>query len=114
MQQHDLFNDASVTVKDVEFWLRDVPRFDDTTSQNRILHYIKTYDVVNKIMREKSTNAIVFSNRTIQRDKFYLSHAIEHLARPIFKPMQITPYGELKRREKAAIKAAIHIANLPN
>lgn len=104
MPNLDLFAPATVTLNDVELWIRTVPRFDDTTAHSRVLNYATNYDVVNKIIRAKANNSF-YQKQDI--DKQNLSRALEPLFKPRFKPCQITSYSEIIRRKKAATKAAI-------
>lgn len=85
---YDLFDTATVTLDDVELWLKAVPRFTDETAPNRLLSYAVDYDVVNKI-RTAKVNKSFYQLQVI--DKQNLSRSIKPLIKPKYKPCTFHP-----------------------
>jgi hypothetical protein len=52
--QQELFKQSTITTADVELWLRQVPRFNDTTRKNHVHDYIRAYSVTDKISVAKT------------------------------------------------------------
>ena len=94
---YDLFNDATVTLDDVELWLCTVPRFNDTTAHTRVLNYTENYDTINKIIRAKVDKSFYY---LIPDDKENLSRALQPLIKPKFHPLHFVPYRLHQKRLK--------------
>lgn len=95
--QMELF-DITVTTSDIESWLLNVPRFDGSEREQLIENYIRDWDVVNKVKREKLINNF-YGKNTI--DKFYLSFGekISRIYRPKYKQgSPFVRYGDLVKR----------------
>lgn len=93
---YDLFNEATVTLDDVELWLRCIPRFSDNDAPTRVLQYTETYDIYNKIMRAKVNKSFY---DLVATDKQNLSYTLQDLIKPKFRPLQIAPHSVLRQRE---------------
>ena len=84
MYNTDLFDDVSVTLSDIEIWLRSVPRFDDLHRENHVQDYISNYDVVNKIKAQKRAGTLYSSYTNEKNDKHNLSEKIKPLIQSKF------------------------------
>ena len=80
----DLFGEVIVTYKDVEIWLRAVPRFSDDARANHVHDYIKNYDVVNKIIAAKHDGSFYSLNESTYIDNENLSTNLKHLLKSKF------------------------------
>ncbi len=89
----DLFGDVVVTLDDVEFWLRNVPKFDDNNRANHVHDYVLNYAVVDKIKRAKVNNSFESLNQHIRIDRQNLSDKLQFLVKPQFKPCPHIHYG---------------------
>ena len=99
MYNLDLFDDVSVTLNDVEIWLRSVPRFDDSHRENHVLDYVSNYDVVNKIKAYKRNGTFYSSYANDDCDKQYLSDKIKPLVRSKFKSgSPFIPFKQFQKR----------------
>lgn len=98
--QLDLF-DATITLDDVELWLRTVPLFDDTTAPSRALNYIETFDVYNKIITAKHNK---YFYQLIVIDKQNLSRALLPLIKPKYRPCPHIPFSEFQKRLRSEAK----------
>jgi hypothetical protein len=68
MDNLELFDDVSVSLNDVELWLRAVPRLNDDARANHVQDYIKNYDVVNKIIAAKHDSSFYCLNESTYID----------------------------------------------
>lgn len=101
MPNLDLFSPATVTLDDVELWLRTVPRLCDLNRADQVLYYIDNYDVVNKIIKAKLDKSFYSLNELLPNDKENLSHMIKPLINPRYHPLPFVPYSAHIKRERA-------------
>lgn len=101
MYNLDLFDDVTVSLDDVELWLRCIPRFDDTTRASHVRDYIVNYDVVNKITVAKLDKSFYSLKSQYDIDLENLSRAILPMARCKLKPCAFLPRSMI-RHSKAA------------
>ena len=98
MPNLDFFAPATVTLDDVELWLRTVPRLCDLNRPDQVLYYIDNYDVVNKIIKAKLDKSFYSLNELLPNDKENLSHTLKPLIKPKFHALPFIPYAaHLKR-----------------
>lgn len=94
----DLFGEVIITYEDIATWLRTVPRFNDDTRKSAIAEYVNGYDVVNKIKRAKLNNSFYCLNDSCSIDKPNLSHTLESVIKPRFKPLPFITYAQQQKR----------------
>ncbi len=101
MYNLDLFDDVTVSLDDVELWLRCIPRFDDTNRANHVRDYIVNYDVVNKIKEAKRDKSFYSLKSKVEIDLENLSRAIEPMARSKFKSCAFLPRSMIRHSQAA-------------
>lgn len=101
MPNLDLFAPATVTLDDVELWLRTVPRLCDLNRADQVLYYIDNYDVVNKIIKAKLDNSFYSLNDKLPDDKQNLSNMLQPLIKPRYHPLPFVPYASHIKRNRA-------------
>lgn len=97
MPNLDFFAPATVTLDDVELWLRTVPRLCDLNRPDQVLHYIHNYDVVNKIIKAKLDKSFYSLNELLPNDKENLSHALKPLIKPHYHPLPFVPFSRSQK-----------------
>lgn len=103
MYNLDLFDDFSVTLDDVELWLRTIPRFEDDSRPDAVLDYCRNYDVVNKIIEQKRLGTFESLNDDFEIDKRSLSKSISPLISSRFKPCPHIPFSLYTKRNNMAV-----------
>jgi ABC-type uncharacterized transport system permease subunit len=99
MDNLDLFDDVNVTLKDVELWLRCVPRLTDDNRENHVRDYILNYDVINKIKSAKRDKSFYSLNHVSNIDNENLSHNLQHLIKSNFvSGCSHIPFSLFKKR----------------
>lgn len=98
----DLFGEVVVTLQDVEKWLRCVPHFGNDSRTQAVSDYIRAYDVVNKIKREKLTGAFYSLNDGFFHDNVSLSSKVQIAFKPKLSHIKIVTYGEQLKIDRLA------------
>lgn len=93
-----MFDEYTVSLDDVELWLRCVPRFTDDNRASHVRDYIKDYDVVNKIKAAKLDKSFYSLNHDSNFDNENLSKNLVHLVKSNFARSAHIPFSLFTKR----------------
>lgn len=101
-QDLDLFGEVVVTLDDVEYWLRCVPRLDDDTRQNHVSDYINGWDVINKIKRSKLAGEFYILKPLGNVNNSSLSIKLHFHFKPKYRHVKTARFSDFQRLDKLA------------